>query len=375
MPPMSLAAALAEVPLLAGLPPSLRERLAAEAREVAIAAGEWLFREGDAARSAYVVRSGRLEVVAEKPVPVVIRTIKRGAVLGEIALLQSGVRTASVAARRDSTLIEIGREQFELLIREVPDFALALMRSLGAQLAANQAPATEPPLRTIAVIALDPAAPCEEVAGRLAHVLARYGTITRLGHDPDRPPADFPALLDRAERDNRRVLLDGGRAARGEPWTDFCRDEADIVVAVTSGVPDPTWIERPAALRGCELVVASRGIADEVLDAVRPARDAGAARRDPTCAGRRTSRRAAWPGGPSGSCCRAAARGRLLTSACWTRSRRREWSSIAWRASAWGPSSAGCSRPTATSARSTRSFTTGSSRTTRATTTRCRRTR
>ena len=271
MPPSSLVAALAEVPLLAGLSEELRARVGAEAREVLLNAGEWLFREGDAAHSAYVVRSGRLEVIAEGPPPVVIRAIKRGAVIGEVALLQEGVRSASVAARRDSSLIEIDREHFELLIHDAPDFALALTRSMGAQIAANQAPAAEPTAaRTIAVIALDAGAPCEEVSGRLAHVLGRYGTVAHLREDPERPPADFPALLDRAENENQRVLLDGGRAARGEPWTDFCRHEADTILAVTSGVPDRTWIERPAPLNGCELVVTAPGIPDDVLVAFAP---------------------------------------------------------------------------------------------------------
>ncbi|HTN23159.1 MAG TPA: patatin-like phospholipase family protein [Solirubrobacteraceae bacterium] len=267
----SIAASLAEVPLLADLPLALRERLGCEAREVAVSAGEWLFHEGDAAHCAYVVRSGRLDVVAEGDPPVVIRAVKRGTVLGELALLQEGRRSASVLARRDSSLIEIGRAQFELLIREAPDFALALTRSMGAQVAANRAPSLAPgPPRTIAVIALDAGAPCDQVAGRLAHVLGRYGTGAHLTRDPQRPAADFPALLDRAEGANDRVLLDGGPAARGEAWTDFCRHEADIIVAVTSGVPDDTWLERPAPLRGCELVVAAPGISDAMIDAFAP---------------------------------------------------------------------------------------------------------
>src|SRR5271168_3350126 len=91
---------LGEVPLLAGLADDLRERLAAGTDEVSLPAGEWLFHEGDAAESAYVVSSGRVDVVTEGPRGGVIRTLKRGEVLGEIALLREGTRTASVRARR-----------------------------------------------------------------------------------------------------------------------------------------------------------------------------------------------------------------------------------------------------------------------------------
>src|SRR5437660_186051 len=87
---------LAAIPLLASLPEEIRRRLANEAARVRIRAGRWLFHEGDSAESAFVVSSGRLEVVAEGPPPVVIRQLKRGAVVGELALLAASARSAGI---------------------------------------------------------------------------------------------------------------------------------------------------------------------------------------------------------------------------------------------------------------------------------------
>ena len=268
----SSARILSEVPLLAGLSESVREELAAGTREISVPAGEWLFREGEVAESAFVVSSGRLEVVSEGPPCAIIRALKRGEVLGEIALLHEGTRTASVRARRDSTVVELGREQFELLIRGSPEFALALTRAMGAQIAINRrAPARATPPSTIAVVGLHPRAPALAVAQRLARALTDHGTLAQLDDDPSRSPSDYLSALDRAEHSHQRVLLVGGLgAAPDDAWTDFCLRESDLVLAVTEGAPDPAWLLRHATLRGCELVVVGRDVPDRVEQTLEP---------------------------------------------------------------------------------------------------------
>ena len=268
----SSAGILREVPLLAGLSDDLRERLAAGTEEVSLAAGEWLFHEGDAADSAFVVSAGRIDIVTEGPPEATIRTLKRGEVLGEIALLREGARTASVRARRDSRVVELDREQFELLIRDSPDFALALTRAMGEQIAINRrAPAREMPPTTIAVVGLHRGAPADDVADRLAGTLADHGTLAHLRDDPERSPAEYLGVLDRAEHAHERVLLVGGnRAGADETWTEFCLRESDLVLAVTEGAPDPAWLARHATLRGCELIVVGREIGDRVSQTLAP---------------------------------------------------------------------------------------------------------
>ena len=239
MPGTSIADILSGVPLLAGLSRDLREQVAAGTRAVSVRAGDWLFRTGESGSTAYVVIAGRMEIVAEGPPMAVIRTAKRGEIFGELALLrEGGLRSASVRARRDSALVELGREQFELLIRDSPDFALALTRAMGAQIAANVAPAArERPPATVAVLGLHSGAPAGLVIEQLERGLARYGTVARLRDDPGRPAEDYTPLLDRAEMEHARVLLvagDGG--AEGDPWTDFCLQEADLVLAIPDRV-------------------------------------------------------------------------------------------------------------------------------------------
>ena len=265
------ASMVAPTSVLGGLSDHLRAQLGAESVNVCLPAGEWLFREGEPADRAFLVRSGRLEVVAERPSPVVIRQLKRGAVVGELSLLTHGVRTASVRASRDSELTELCRDRFESLMREAPDFAVGLVRVMGAQIAANRAPEAAPARpRTLAVVALNRDAPARAISAGLLAALGRYRSIDQLESDPQRAAADFAALLERAESANSRVLLIGCSDQPGDPWTDFCVKEADLVIAVTTGVPDPTWTRHAARLRGCELIVVGGSVANGVVAAFAP---------------------------------------------------------------------------------------------------------
>ena len=271
MPDTSRAAPLAAVPLLAGLEGDLLERLAAQTRSLGVKAGEWLFREGDPAESAYVIAMGRLEVVDEGPPETVIRTLKRGDVLGELALLQEGRRSASVRAVRDTWLVVLGRSDFEALMRSSPDFALELTRNIGSQLAASRSSAPDPaPPDVIAVVGIHDAAWAPEIADTLERELARHGSVARIGYDTDRPVQDFPLALDRAEHSHDRVLLVGAATAPGEPWTDFCLREADLTLAVTHGAPALGWLEHRHALKGCELLATAGELTPAVIDALKP---------------------------------------------------------------------------------------------------------
>lgn len=265
------AAFLRRVPVLSGLDDELLSRLAEQVATVSVRAGDWLVREGDVADSLYVIRSGRLEVIAEGPPETVIRILRRGAVLGELALLTEEVRSASVRARRDSELLKLGRRQFEDLISDAPGFALGLTHAMGAQLAASRTPAVsaEPP-RRIAALPLDQGAPVTEAADLMLDELRRHGSVAKLTSEPGQDSAEMFSRLDRAESEVDRVVLIGDSSTPGDEWTDFCVREADSLFALSSGSPSREWLDHPDALVGCELVVLADAVTDEVLDALQP---------------------------------------------------------------------------------------------------------
>jgi NTE family protein len=224
---------LGQVPLFAGLEPDLRAEVAARAATIELPAGEWLFRQGDAADRMYVVLAGRLEVVRESPEPVVLRVASSGDAVGELALVTDSVRSASVRARRDSRLLSVSREQFSALLEREPSFAQALIRTLGTLLQESRSLEPEPtPLPT--TIAVLPAFAGPSTAGLAAALAAQLGPGTAVLSEPTEAPG---GQLDRAERENERVLLVSGEPAGAGVWADFCLRQADRILLVAVGAP------------------------------------------------------------------------------------------------------------------------------------------
>src|SRR5215208_3706440 len=234
--------------------------LAASAEPAQLRAGEWLWRQGDPGDSLYVVLTGRLEAVLERPAPArVLRVVGRGQAVGELALLTDATRSASVRARRDSELLRVSREAFERLLNERPAFAVALTRVLGRQLreATSTVVEQDPVPGTIAVLGAAPGMPVRDVGGYRALLLGGWRTVTRLERPSNGSEPDYGRILDRAERVHEQVLLLADSPAADDPWTSFCERQADraIVVAPEDGRPGPP---RPR-LHGCELVMLGPG--------------------------------------------------------------------------------------------------------------------
>lgn len=94
-----------------------------------------------------MLASGRIEVLRGEPEEVVVAELRRGAAIGELALLRGGTRAASARARRYRTLISLRRGQFESLLLASPRFAFALTRAIADQLATTvpASTASQPP--------------------------------------------------------------------------------------------------------------------------------------------------------------------------------------------------------------------------------------
>jgi NTE family protein len=293
---------LLHVPVFADLSDAMREEIGALATSVSLAAGEWLFREGDDADGVYVVRVGHLEVVGEAGEPQRINTLTRGAVLGELALLSHSERSASVRALRASELLRIDRDSFEALLRREPELALSLTRVLSTQLQASRAmPVVRRPQPvTIALRATSPDVPVLELADELGRALCAWGSVAVLY--PDAPShehvggdqvelpgtraeaiARFGPLVERCELDHDRLIMVCGAGETTSAWDEFCTARADRVLAVVSGPtgdgPDDggsgaggDWA---AGLRGCDLVgygvKPGSGILAGWIDALAPA--------------------------------------------------------------------------------------------------------
>jgi predicted acylesterase/phospholipase RssA/CRP-like cAMP-binding protein/MFS family permease len=258
----SVADFLARTPLFSDIEPELHKQVAAKSHPRHLAAGQWLFREHEPADAMYVVRAGRLEVVDEAA-GAVIRELGRGDTLGELALLTDSPRSASVRAARATDVIVVGRADFRELLHARPELSLALSRSLGDQLRDTRAPVptARPKPATVALIAVDARIPLARLAARLgaalnAHLSAAVlnGAEISVPNVPGEPATVYGPTLDRAEAGHDLVLLVGRSALQREPWTKFCLQQADRILAVTAGGPVPPELANYPELQGCDLV-------------------------------------------------------------------------------------------------------------------------
>jgi ATP-binding cassette subfamily B protein len=130
------ASRLAEVPLLAGLDLDLLEEVADLFRSEQVPAGRVVVQEGDAGDAFYLVVRGRLVVTRRDPSGTEIRVNvhEDGAHFGEVALLRSGPRIATVTAEIPSLLLTLAREHFVRLLESAPDVRASLQRRIDEYL-------------------------------------------------------------------------------------------------------------------------------------------------------------------------------------------------------------------------------------------------
>ncbi len=104
------------------LPGSLGD-LGALGREVSLARGDVLWKEGDAGDHVVVLVDGRLEVVHETPDDgeITLRHLYPGAVAGEMAALDGQARSATVRAHSASRVLLVPARSFREFLRGHPD--------------------------------------------------------------------------------------------------------------------------------------------------------------------------------------------------------------------------------------------------------------
>jgi len=94
-------------------------------------AGAVIIKKGEHGDVMYIVKAGTVEVRDGRRL---LDTVEPGGVVGEVALIDAGERSASVIAKTDCQLLPINEEQFILLVEQMPYFALQVMRVLADRL-------------------------------------------------------------------------------------------------------------------------------------------------------------------------------------------------------------------------------------------------
>lgn len=112
------------------------EDLLARAHLCPMKKGEVLLRQGDAGDVLIVLLDGTLRVsmVASNGREIILDYAEAGSVLGEIALLDGGERTASVTALGEGQYLKLGARAFREVLEKHPSMAWRLLKEMARRL-------------------------------------------------------------------------------------------------------------------------------------------------------------------------------------------------------------------------------------------------
>jgi len=247
-------AMLAALPLFSGLPRSVVDEAVAELEWMSLPGGGLLFESGDPADAVYFVVSGCLGVYG--PGGELIGRIVAGETVGEMGLIVSRPRTATVRALRDSELATLSSATFGRVLLGHPDAILRLARLSVQRLVDREREHGHAVLpRTLALVPLDAGVELPLNANRLVNALARFGRVDLVGRE--RAGRHSPQWFHEREAQNDFVVY--AADATDSPWTRLCLRQADVVLLLARAAGDDAgWTGRQwqdGVMRRAELLL------------------------------------------------------------------------------------------------------------------------
>ncbi len=187
---------LHQISLFEGMDHEDLDLIAQTVNTVSLPAGEILFYEGEEGNHAYFIKEGELEILKDSNGREVLLAVRReGAVIGEMALLQSLPRSATIRARSDAILFAIGKKEFDQLLQSSPSAMQSIFQTILSRLKNDQ------------------------VALRQSEKMAQLGTLTAgVAHELNNPAAAVKRSADSLVKEIQTL---------DEAYANICRLEFD----------------------------------------------------------------------------------------------------------------------------------------------------
>src|SRR5215211_5533590 len=125
---------LAATEFFSGASPEQLTTIAAAGHERNLVRGDVLFRESDPADALYIVTRGRLAIAIANPIDnreTVVSLMEPGDLLGEMAMLDGGPRSAMASALEPSTVLSIPYDAVLTTFRADPNLLWGVTRLLA----------------------------------------------------------------------------------------------------------------------------------------------------------------------------------------------------------------------------------------------------
>ena len=129
--PSDVNAHFRNLPIFAGCDEAQLAEIDRVADEVHVEAGRTVLRQGDLGQEFALIVSGEADVVKDGET---VARLGPGAYFGEIALLDSITRTASVVAATDLVLEVIDRRGFNTLLDDLPSLSRSMLKGMAQRM-------------------------------------------------------------------------------------------------------------------------------------------------------------------------------------------------------------------------------------------------
>src|SRR5258706_14660441 len=121
------------VPIFSTTDPAMQKLLAFSSDRLTYEAGQLMFSAGDPPDSAYIVMEGEVDITVPTPKgPLLVNTLTRNDVIGEIGIFGYVPRTATAVARTRGEPVRMSRAAFVNVSPGNPDATMALKTSFPA---------------------------------------------------------------------------------------------------------------------------------------------------------------------------------------------------------------------------------------------------
>ena len=123
-------------PILLGLAEEDLDELARAAAVHSYPAGATVCMEGEPGDAVFVIVTGRVDIIKQldDASERYLRSSKPGEILGEMAILQEGVRTATIRATEPSTILEIAKNSFLTVLGRSPSLGIRILVRMTGRL-------------------------------------------------------------------------------------------------------------------------------------------------------------------------------------------------------------------------------------------------
>lgn len=126
---------LRSIPLFAKIEPAKLKLLAFTSERLSFMPGDEVCREGDNGDAAYIILEGEADIsVNAANGPLIVATLGKNDIIGEIAVLCDVPRTATVTAKSDLETLQVAKENFFQLVTQFPQIGIQVMHELAERL-------------------------------------------------------------------------------------------------------------------------------------------------------------------------------------------------------------------------------------------------